>query len=506
MPYDFQSLLENLASASPQAAAAIQQRKNIAETIRERLFNESLASQQNDRANQEWQARQAETTYQHGRDTIADQQAADAKAQRQTAADQASHNQYLSGAASGDLMEVTPPSGASQALGSQLGPQATLPSNPSSSGNPSGTPSAVGPRASMNPNASNPDVLSMLMFPNQPSNPISAGPTSPTTTDMGASGGTTFNANDFYQDPVTKKYYRNATPQEKQTTTLNAKKSIAADFATNNPDLSRADQLNVQNHIIYGMPLDEKSTDKLKVHYYETLNDKTSTPQERAQAQAGLTKIQQDEIAAKKAEHAGTEPGTWQLMEGADGKPVLFNSKTAEVRPAPAGGIQKPGVQKDILKAYQPAMDSGERYNVMAKNYEDATQNHDQQAMLSLLANHLGMTMGLQKGARLTKDIIQEAQQSRPWLQGLAAKFDSNGYLSGVNLTQGQMDQMVNLGRERFSEDVTKAHSAAQYLGATDDGPARIPGAATVRRYVALAGGDPKKAKQLAAADGWTIK
>ncbi len=158
------------------------------------------------------------------------------------------------------------------------------------------------------------------------------------------------------------------------------------------------------------------------------------------------------------------------------------------------------------FKAYTPAMDSAERFNVMTKNYEDAVKNHDQQAMLSLLANHIGMTMGLQKGARLTKDIIHEAEVSRPWLQGMQAKFDKDGYLTGVNLTPQQMRQMISLGRERFAEDVTKGRSEARYQGSTDEGPDRTPSKATINHYTALANGDAKKAKELAAQDGWTIK
>lgn len=163
-------------------------------------------------------------------------------------------------------------------------------------------------------------------------------------------------------------------------------------------------------------------------------------------------------------------------------------------------------LKQAALKSYTPAMDSSERFNVMTKNYEDAVKNHDQQAMLSLLANHLGMTMGLQKGSRLTRDIIREAQQSRPWLQGLTAKFDSQGYLDGVTLTPAQMRQMVTLGRERFAEDISKARNEAKYQGVSDDGPDRTPSKATINFYTALAGGDPRKAKEMASADGWSIK
>ena len=164
------------------------------------------------------------------------------------------------------------------------------------------------------------------------------------------------------------------------------------------------------------------------------------------------------------------------------------------------------GAKNDLLKAYQPTLDSAERMNVMTESYEKAIKDHDQQAMLNLLANHLGMTMGLQKGARLTKDIINEAKQSQPWLAGIQSKFDKDGYLAGVTLSPNQMRQMVNLGQERYSEDVKKSRATAQYLGGKDDGPQRVPGKATINFYLGKAGGDAAKAKQLAAADGWSVQ
>lgn len=164
------------------------------------------------------------------------------------------------------------------------------------------------------------------------------------------------------------------------------------------------------------------------------------------------------------------------------------------------------GLKTAAMKAYTPALESAERFNVMSENYERAVKDHDQQAMLSLLANHLGMTMGLQKGSRLTRDIIREAEQSRPWLQGMAAKFDKDGYLSGINLSPVQMRQMVDLGRSRFREDISKARNESKYQGVTDNGPDRTPGASTINHYLGLAGGDAKKAKQLAAEDGWTVE
>ena len=113
------------------------------------------------------------------------------------------------------------------------------------------------------------------------------------------------------------------------------------------------------------------------------------------------------------------------------------------------------------------------------------------------------MTMGLQKGARISKDIVQEAQKSQPWLQGLGAKFSSDGYLSGVTLSKPQMRQMVDLGRGRFQQDMVKAGSEAKYQG-VDKAPDRVPSESVMRMYLHENGNDPAKAKAAAAADGWS--
>lgn len=165
---------------------------------------------------------------------------------------------------------------------------------------------------------------------------------------------------------------------------------------------------------------------------------------------------------------------------------------------------QSTALKEKAITYWQPALDSAERVNVMSKNYREGVDNHNQQAMLSLLANHLGMTMGLQKGARLTKDIVNEAKNSAPWLQTMKAKFDKDGYLSGVNLTPEQMKQMVDLGFERYREDVKKARSMAGYIGVSDEPPRHIS-KESAAYYVEGSGGDPAKARQMATEDGWTF-
>ena len=158
--------------------------------------------------------------------------------------------------------------------------------------------------------------------------------------------------------------------------------------------------------------------------------------------------------------------------------------------------------REKAITYWQPSLDSAERVNVMSKNYEDAVNNHDQQAMLSLLANHLGMTMGLQKGARLNQAVIEEAQKSQPWLQGMRAKFDSNGYLSGVALSPQQMKQMLDLGFERYREDVKKSRSMSGYIGVQDEPPRQISREAA-QYYYEAAGRDANRARAMAKQDGW---
>jgi len=77
--------------------------------------------------------------------------------------------------------------------------------------------------------------------------------------------------------------------------------------------------------------------------------------------------------------------------------------------------------------------------------------------------------MGLQKGARLNQAIISEAEQSRPWLEGMKAKFDDRGYLTGVVLSPQQMRQMEELGVQRYQSDVQKARYAAPFAGVNDE-------------------------------------
>lgn len=164
------------------------------------------------------------------------------------------------------------------------------------------------------------------------------------------------------------------------------------------------------------------------------------------------------------------ETGLWQpiMLNTPEGKivPGRFNARTGQAEPLkPGSGIVIPKeTQGEINKALTTARGSDTRYRVMIDNEQPALSGN-QQAMLNVLANHIGMTMGLQKGARITQAVWDEAQQTAPFLQRVTARFDKQGYLSGVTLSPEQIKQMVELGYDRRVREWQQAHDTAVQNG-----------------------------------------
>lgn len=124
----------------------------------------------------------------------------------------------------------------------------------------------------------------------------------------------------------------------------------------------------------------------------------------------------------------------------------------------------------EAAKDYQGAVD---RARTMDENLHNALQG-DQQAMLSLVANHIGMTLGAQRGARITRAVWDEAIQSTPWFQRIAAKFDDRGFLSGVTLAPEQMKQMVKLAHEKVGTLKDHVERVRPGTAAAPAGPGRV--------------------------------
>jgi hypothetical protein len=104
--------------------------------------------------------------------------------------------------------------------------------------------------------------------------------------------------------------------------------------------------------------------------------------------------------------------------------------------------------KKEVIKSRSDYDSAIDRQTTMHENLTSALKG-DQQAMLSMVANHIGMTLGAQKGARITRAVWDEATSSAPWLSKIKAKWSDDGYLSGVTLTPEQMRQMVELGDQK---------------------------------------------------------
>lgn len=115
------------------------------------------------------------------------------------------------------------------------------------------------------------------------------------------------------------------------------------------------------------------------------------------------------------------------------------------------------GARKSVNSAHEELRSAEMRKDVMHKNLDSIRQGN-QQAALSMIANHIGMTLGAQKGARITRAVWEEAMDSTPWLAGKVAKFfhqDENGdyvfdgWRVGVTITDDQARQMVELADEK---------------------------------------------------------
>lgn len=176
-----------------------------------------------------------------------------------------------------------------------------------------------------------------------------------------------------------------------------------------------------------------------------------------------------------------------------------FNKRTGGLTFANGSGASiplPPAIAATIGKEFGNAREAQTRLKIMNQNAQDALATGNQQAMVSLLMNHIGMTLGAQKGTRVAKSIIDEARRSAPWVDTKLATIghqDTNGDFifdgpkGGITLTGEQIGQMVGLAKQRnelqwqqvkdtgntYGVDLSGAISQTQ--GAAVPGPAKTP-------------------------------
>jgi hypothetical protein len=167
------------------------------------------------------------------------------------------------------------------------------------------------------------------------------------------------------------------------------------------------------------------------------------------------------------------QTGLWGLDTGYDAQgnpiPVMMNRRNGQVVPAPSG-IVAPAQSKSI-EGQRTAAIAGDSLLRTMLGAADRAKAGDQQAQLSVVANHIGMTLGAQKGARINQAVWNEATESAPWLQNVEKKFGPDGYLQGVTLSPQQVDQMVELGKLRRDVMWEQASQTAQAAGV----PLQVP-------------------------------
>ncbi len=134
---------------------------------------------------------------------------------------------------------------------------------------------------------------------------------------------------------------------------------------------------------------------------------------------------------------------------------------------APAPGVQKvhPSLMRTKERIFQPALDAETRLSVMQKDAADVSGQSD----ISLLFNHIGMTLGAQKGARITEAEISRAIGARSLPQGIMAYWDSVS--KGQFLSPAQRTEMVKLGENMRREMWIRARAQAKQAGILDEPP-----------------------------------
>jgi len=164
------------------------------------------------------------------------------------------------------------------------------------------------------------------------------------------------------------------------------------------------------------------------------------------------------------------ETGLWGVdpVNNSDGTigSAMVNRRTGQVKKIASvdGSPIAPSLMAQVTKSIEPAIESDNRLSTMQQNARDALAGN-QQAMLSLVANHIGMTLGAQKGARINQAVWNEAVGSAPWLQNVEKKFDSDGYLQGVSLSPQQINQMLALGKQKRDLQWEQAQQAGRLYG-----------------------------------------
>jgi hypothetical protein len=222
-------------------------------------------------------------------------------------------------------------------------------------------------------------------------------------------------------------------------------------------------------------PAKNEKPDSLDQQYEDAI-EKNDTA-----AAARILKVKEDMARAGR----NPEEGTWQIAEGPDGKPVLFNSKTGETKAAPAG-VAKAGTHAkadtELKKQQQPYQDILDSIDE-ARDYAKEQSGPGDYALLLRVVDATKPA----KGFRFT----QSEQNLLIGARSLANSADAlyQKAAGGQLLTPDQRKQMLDV----LGIVEKHAQTRMQELGGTGGQNTKAPAVGAVEGGYRFKGGDASK-------------
>lgn len=159
------------------------------------------------------------------------------------------------------------------------------------------------------------------------------------------------------------------------------------------------------------------------------------------------------------------EPKTYPLVtlkDASTGQDTVYERRPeglVPVQKAGGGGVLPKATESD-KKMWDEALTADEVLSRMIANRRSAEKENNAQSDVSLLFDHMSMTLGKVKGARLNQAEIDRAISARPWLESIYATYKKG--VKGPFLSPEQRRFMVDLAIRVRNEAWIKARRKAE--------------------------------------------
>lgn len=258
--------------------------------------------------------------------------------------------------------------------------------------------------------------------------------------------------------------------------------------ATNGGSFSSANQS--EHDQFMSMLPDADPRERTQMESAYQLSQQMYDPQKAAEYLQSTMK----DIMDKRIMHAQFEQNYQMMRQYRDGllQTEQENAQTRKQQMLIQSGRFNLAKAQAANKEFDPAMAASER---LAKMQDDVLHPNAQNDM-DLLFNHIGMTMGAQRGSRMTEVEVNRAVQSRSLPQQVLADFQKIGLVPdqvyrilgqdpsqlppGGFLSPNQRQQMLELGNRVHMLAWQSARSSAHAMGVGEYEPDELPGISAV--------------------------